>query len=192
MCFNDLGIRCDGYGSGAILLLRGTEMEHFVGPYKGAYRYAFDHTTHESVRKRVEGMKAYQEYTKPDFSPAKPKKKQPPRRKAPKKEDKPKAELKSEEDPDEFKPAKEVKKKGKRAPAKPKGEKAPAAKKTKADAAESNTVAETNAGERGPSNSWNAINSKKRASKSHADVGGEEGEVAPGPKRTRRSPRKPS
>ena len=72
MCLTQLGVRLDGYQSGAILLFRGAEMKHFVAPWEGigedGCRYAFDHTTHESVRKAVMAKKEYPEYKKPDFS----------------------------------------------------------------------------------------------------------------------------
>ena len=49
MCANQLGIALDGYGDGAVLLFRGTEMKHYISQWSGNYRYAFDHTTHQSV-----------------------------------------------------------------------------------------------------------------------------------------------
>ena len=53
MCFNQLGIALDGYGDGAVLLLRGTEMKHYISQWSGNYRYAFDHTTHQSVEDAI-------------------------------------------------------------------------------------------------------------------------------------------
>lgn len=54
MCVKKLGIALDGYGDGAVLLFRGTEMEHFISRWSGNYRYAFDHTTHQSVEDAIE------------------------------------------------------------------------------------------------------------------------------------------
>ena len=70
MCLQDLGLRLDGYGDGAMLLFRGTELHHYVAPWnwaQGGYRYAFDHTTHESVRKVIQNKEPYPEYMEPDF-----------------------------------------------------------------------------------------------------------------------------
>ena len=53
MCFNQLGIALDGYGDGAVLLFRGTEMRHYISQWSGNYRYAFDHTTHQSVEDAI-------------------------------------------------------------------------------------------------------------------------------------------
>ena len=53
MCINKLGIALDGYGDGAVLLFRGTEMKHYISHWSGAYRYAFDHTTHQSVEDAI-------------------------------------------------------------------------------------------------------------------------------------------
>ena len=53
MCINKLGIALDGYGDGAVLLFRGTEMKHYISQWSGNYRYAFDHTTHRSVENAV-------------------------------------------------------------------------------------------------------------------------------------------
>lgn len=59
MCLPQLGLRLDGYQSGAILLIRGAEMKHHVAPWEGdgehGSRYAFDHTTYESVRRWCQG-----------------------------------------------------------------------------------------------------------------------------------------
>lgn len=53
MCINKLGIAMDGYGDGAVLLFRGTEMKHYISQWSGNYRYAFDHTTHQSVEDAI-------------------------------------------------------------------------------------------------------------------------------------------
>lgn len=53
MCFNQLGIALDGYGDGAVLLFRGTETKHYISQWSGNYRYAFDHTTHQSVEDAI-------------------------------------------------------------------------------------------------------------------------------------------
>lgn len=53
MCINKLGIALDGYGDGAVLLFRGTEMKHYISQWSGNYRYAFDHTTHQSVENAI-------------------------------------------------------------------------------------------------------------------------------------------
>ena len=53
MCINQLGIALDGYGDGAVFLFRGTEMRHYISQWSGKYRYAFDHTTHQSVEDAV-------------------------------------------------------------------------------------------------------------------------------------------
>lgn len=53
MCINKLGIALDGYGDGAVLLFRGTEMKHYISQWTGDYRYAFDHTTHQSVEDAI-------------------------------------------------------------------------------------------------------------------------------------------
>ena len=53
MCINKLGIALDGYGDGAVLLFRGTEMRHYISQWSGNYRYAFDHTTHQSVENAI-------------------------------------------------------------------------------------------------------------------------------------------
>ena len=62
MCLPQLGLRLDGYQSGAILLFRGAESKHYVAPWEGdgehGFRYAFDHTTHESVRRWCQGKKS--------------------------------------------------------------------------------------------------------------------------------------
>ena len=55
MCFNQLRLRLDGYNSGAVLLIRGGELDHYLSPWNGECRYAFDHTTHETVREAVLG-----------------------------------------------------------------------------------------------------------------------------------------
>ena len=74
MCLPQLGVRLDGYQSGAILLFRGTEMKYYVAPWEGvgedSCRYAFDHTTHESVQRTVLSNKyqKYREYVKPDLT----------------------------------------------------------------------------------------------------------------------------
>ena len=70
MCLKELGIRLDGYQSGAMLLFRGTEIHHFTAKWDqdDGYRYAFDHTTHESVRRATEAKKPYKEYEPPSFS----------------------------------------------------------------------------------------------------------------------------
>ena len=70
MCLEELGVRLEGYGDGAMLLFRGTELHHYVAPWnwaEGGYRYAFDHTTHESVRQVVLNKKPYIEYIEPTF-----------------------------------------------------------------------------------------------------------------------------
>ena len=70
MCLEELGVRLDGYGDGAMLLFRGTELHHYVAPWnwkQGGYRFAFDHTTHESVRRVVQNKEAYPEYVEPEF-----------------------------------------------------------------------------------------------------------------------------
>ena len=53
MCINKLGIALDGYGDGAVLLFRGTEMKHYISQWSGRYRYAFDHTTHQSIEDAI-------------------------------------------------------------------------------------------------------------------------------------------
>ncbi len=53
MCVNKLGIAMDGYGDGAVLLFRGTELKHYISQWSGSYRYAFDHTTHQSVEDAI-------------------------------------------------------------------------------------------------------------------------------------------
>lgn len=53
MCINKLGIALDGYGDGAVLLFRGTEMKHYISQWSGNYRYAFDHTAHQSVENAI-------------------------------------------------------------------------------------------------------------------------------------------
>lgn len=55
MCVKKLGIALDGYGDGAVLLFRGTEMNHYISRWSGNYRYAFDHTTHQSVEDAIKG-----------------------------------------------------------------------------------------------------------------------------------------
>jgi len=71
MCLPQLGLRLDGYQSGAILLFRGAELKHYVAPWEGdgehGFRYAFDHTTHESVRRWCQGKKSDGGYQKPVF-----------------------------------------------------------------------------------------------------------------------------
>ena len=70
MCLHELGIRLDGYGDGAMLLFRGIELHHYVAPWnwdEGGYRYAFDHTTHESIRQVVLKKKSYPNYVEPKF-----------------------------------------------------------------------------------------------------------------------------
>ncbi|KAL6720028.1 hypothetical protein ACLMJK_001949 [Lecanora helva] len=54
MCINKLGIALDGYKNGAILLFCGTELDHYISEWNGKYRYAFDHTTHQSVADMVD------------------------------------------------------------------------------------------------------------------------------------------
>ena len=70
MCLKELGIRLDGYQSGAMLLFRGTEMSHYTAVWNQdeGCRYAFDHTTHESVRRATKRKQPYKEYEQPDFS----------------------------------------------------------------------------------------------------------------------------
>ena len=53
MWFNQVALSLKGYKEGAILLFRGGELSHFVSEWTGQYRYAFDRTTHESVRRAV-------------------------------------------------------------------------------------------------------------------------------------------
>ncbi len=69
MCLPQLGLRLDGNQSGAILLFRGAELKHYVAPWEGdgehGFRYAFDHTTHESVRRWCQGKKSDGGYQKP-------------------------------------------------------------------------------------------------------------------------------
>ena len=69
MCLKELGIRLDGYQSGAMLLFRGTEMAHYTNVWDQdeGCRYAFEHTTHESVRRATQGKQPYKEYERPDF-----------------------------------------------------------------------------------------------------------------------------
>lgn len=57
MVFKELGIILPGYQSGAAMQFRGTILKHFIGKWTGGSRYAFDHTTHESVRKAAELLK---------------------------------------------------------------------------------------------------------------------------------------
>lgn len=54
MCFNQIGLKLNGYKSGAVLLIRGGEISHYIAPWKGECRYAFDHTTHKTVRETVD------------------------------------------------------------------------------------------------------------------------------------------
>ena len=54
MCFNQLRLRLDGYRNGSILLFKGSHINHYLSPWTGECRYAFDHTTHESVRITVD------------------------------------------------------------------------------------------------------------------------------------------
>lgn len=70
MCLNELGLRLDGYQSGAMLLFRGAEIYHYVSPWNvtEGYRYAFDHTSHQSVRTSVLDKKPYPPYKQPRFS----------------------------------------------------------------------------------------------------------------------------
>lgn len=70
MCLKKLEIRLAGYEDGAMLLFRGTEINHYVTPWNWAeddYRYAFDHTTHESIRQAVLNKKSYPDYEQPKF-----------------------------------------------------------------------------------------------------------------------------
>lgn len=75
MCIRKLGIALDGYKHGAVLLFRGTEMEHYVSHWTGEYRYAFDHTTHRSVGEAIEYYKEHGRWgpMKMDKDPKNPK-----------------------------------------------------------------------------------------------------------------------
>lgn len=57
MVLKQLGIVLPGYRSGASLQFRGSVLNHFITEWNGKCRYAFDHTTHESVRQFVEKKK---------------------------------------------------------------------------------------------------------------------------------------
>ena len=72
MCFNQLGIALDGYDDGAVLLLRGTELRHYISQWSGNCRYAFDHTTHQSVENAVKEHEKSGRWA-PKKEPAKPK-----------------------------------------------------------------------------------------------------------------------
>ncbi|KAL8920488.1 MAG: hypothetical protein Q9208_006237 [Pyrenodesmia sp. 3 TL-2023] len=61
MVFKELGIILPGYGSGAAMQFRGTILKHYIGQWTGKCRYAFDHTTHDTVRKAAENLKQKRE-----------------------------------------------------------------------------------------------------------------------------------
>ncbi|KAL8899636.1 MAG: hypothetical protein Q9207_006096, partial [Kuettlingeria erythrocarpa] len=71
MVFKELGIILPGYQSGAAMQFRGTILKHFIGKWEGSSRYAFDHTTHETVRKAAESLKKKTENgeSKIDYDP---------------------------------------------------------------------------------------------------------------------------
>lgn len=54
MVLRDLGIVLDGYKSGATLQFRGNIFGHYITEWTGKCRYAFDHTTKNTVRKEVQ------------------------------------------------------------------------------------------------------------------------------------------
>ncbi|KAI4121785.1 MAG: hypothetical protein LQ338_006174 [Usnochroma carphineum] len=53
--FKQLGIILKGYQSGASMQFRGTIFKHYIANWEGKSRYAFNHTTHETVRRAVQG-----------------------------------------------------------------------------------------------------------------------------------------
>ncbi len=71
MCFNQLRLRLNGYRNGSILLFKGSHINHYLSPWTGEFRYAFDHTTHESVRLTVD-KKAGKISDTPKKAPTKP------------------------------------------------------------------------------------------------------------------------
>lgn len=60
MCENELGIGLKGHRSESLILFRGREIRHFVSSWTGECRYAFDHTTHESIQISVKDFEKYQ------------------------------------------------------------------------------------------------------------------------------------
>ena len=56
MCFNQLGVKLSGYKSGSIMMIRGRDLRHYVAPWTGKDRYAFDFTCHESIAELVRRM----------------------------------------------------------------------------------------------------------------------------------------
>ncbi|KAL8941462.1 MAG: hypothetical protein Q9211_001818 [Gyalolechia sp. 1 TL-2023] len=54
MVLRDLGIVLDGYKSGATLQFRGNIFGHYTTEWTGKCRFAFDHTTKNTVRKEVQ------------------------------------------------------------------------------------------------------------------------------------------
>ena len=76
MCIRKMGIALDGYKHGAVLLFRGTEMRHYLSHWTGKYRYAFDHTTHQSVVDAIQYFKENGRWgpVQPPKPPKKPRK----------------------------------------------------------------------------------------------------------------------
>lgn len=54
MVLKQLGIVLEGYQSGSTLHFRGTVFSHYITEWKGKCRFAFDHTTKDSVRREVQ------------------------------------------------------------------------------------------------------------------------------------------
>ncbi|KAI4178444.1 MAG: hypothetical protein L6R41_008390, partial [Letrouitia leprolyta] len=71
MVLKQLGIILPGYRSGAPLQFRGSIPSHFITKWNGKCRFAFDHTTKDSVRRWVEERtraKAQRNALKPEVS----------------------------------------------------------------------------------------------------------------------------
>lgn len=58
MVLRDLGVVLHGYQSGATLHFRGNILYHYTTTWTGKCRYAFDHTTKQSIRAQVEADNA--------------------------------------------------------------------------------------------------------------------------------------
>ncbi|KAL8752737.1 MAG: hypothetical protein Q9184_005640 [Pyrenodesmia sp. 2 TL-2023] len=58
MVLRDLGVVLHGYQSGATLHFRGNILWHYTTEWTGKCRYAFDHTTKQSIRAQVEADNA--------------------------------------------------------------------------------------------------------------------------------------